>query len=370
MLVTPIITGFSKSIGASAVLMGMIGGLMNFCALLCRPFIGNLSDRISKYRLTFLGTILMSLGCLGYFLAKSSWVVVLARVVNGVGFSCCSVCLSVWMSNLLPRDRIGSGMGIMGTMNALAMAVAPAIGICVYQALGYRTAFAIAVVFALCDALVIQFVRDKGRPAAGAAASAGRSIRIWDRNVLPVAAIVMLFAIPYCATQSFLVSYVEARGVRVAVSLYFPAYAVILFTLRIAMKNLFDKLSFDTFILISSVSAFLGMLLLTVMKTNGEMLLAAAFMAGGYGVMYSVCQSTAILMAGEGRRGLANSTYYIGLDLGMTFGPLLGGLLYGNVDIHWFYPLLMATIPLSLAVFAVFRPGIRRASAPERSGML
>lgn len=33
MLVTPLITGFSKSVGASASLMGIIGGLMNLCAL-------------------------------------------------------------------------------------------------------------------------------------------------------------------------------------------------------------------------------------------------------------------------------------------------------------------------------------------------
>ena len=55
MLVTPLITGFSGSLGASAALMGMIGGLMNLCALFCRPFVGNLADRVSKYRLSAVG---------------------------------------------------------------------------------------------------------------------------------------------------------------------------------------------------------------------------------------------------------------------------------------------------------------------------
>lgn len=36
MLVTPLITGFSGSIGASAGVMGVIGGLMNLCSLFCR----------------------------------------------------------------------------------------------------------------------------------------------------------------------------------------------------------------------------------------------------------------------------------------------------------------------------------------------
>lgn len=76
-------------------------------------------------------------------------------------------------------------------------------------------------------------------------------------------------------------------------------------------------------------------------------------MAGGYGIMCSVCQSTAILLAGPERRGLANSTYYIGLDSGMTLGPMIGGFLYGNVPLNLFYPALLVTVPSVLLVWAV-----------------
>ena len=90
---------------------------------------------------------------------------------------------------------------------------------------------------------------------------------------------------------------------------------------------------------------------IAVSSTNAVMLLASCFLAGGYGVMSSVCQSTAILLAGKEKRGLANSTYYIGLDLGMTLGPLIGGALYGGLDIGWFYPVLMVTMPLAGVVY-------------------
>ena len=87
------------------------------------------------------------------------------------------------------------------------------------------------------------------------------------------------------------------------------------------------------------------------MKNNLQMFFAALFMAGGYGVMSSVCQSTAILLAGKERRGLANSTYYIGLDLGMTLGPIIGGFLYGHMELSLFYPMLLLTVPLGFIVF-------------------
>lgn len=372
MLVTPLITGFTESIGASAALMGLVGGLMNLVSLFCRPIAGNLADRISKYKLSFIGAVFMTAACVGYIFAPNEIVVIIARIINGFGFACCSVCMATWMSNMLPKEKIGSGMGVYGTMNALAMAAAPAIGVSAYQTFGYRVSFVIALIFSLAIIVVIRFTGDKGEPEntgeerndkeRAEAENTGRGsadekqkrrLELIDVKVIPIALIIMLFAIPYCATQSFLVTYAEVRGLNVSVSLFFPAYAVVLIVLRLSLRNLFDKLPFHVFLLVSALSELLAILFLTVMKNNAVMLLASCFLAGGYGVMSSVCQSTAILLAGKEKRGLANSTYYIGLDLGMTLGPLIGGALYGGLDIGWFYPVLMVTMPLAGVVYIV-----------------
>lgn len=371
MLVTPLITGFTQSIGSSAALMGIVGGMMNLCSLVCRPLAGNLADRMSKYRVSMIGAVLMAAACAGYVLAPNAAVVVVSRIVNGVGFACCSVCMATWMSNMLPKDKIGSGMGFYGTMNALAMAVAPAIGVSVYQMFGYRVSFFIALLFAASMIVVIQFIRDKGEPenisrktAAGASGEycsspaesrddmRKRKLRLIDIKVVPIALIIMLFAIPYCATQSFLVTYAEAMNLNITVSMFFPVYALMLIVLRLSLRNLFDKLPFGTFLLAGSVSLLLAILCLAGMKNNLVMFLACFFLAGGYGIMSSVCQSTAILLAGKEKRGLANSTYYIGLDLGMAFGPMIGGVLYGQLDIRLFYPVLLVTVPLVGVVYA------------------
>lgn len=361
MLVTPLITGFSGSIGASAALMGLVGGMMNLVSLFCRPLAGNLADRISKYKLSFIGAVFMTLACVGYIFAPNEAVVVIARIINGFGFACCSVCMATWMSDMLPKDKIGSGMGFYGTMNALAMAVTPAIGVSAYQTFGYRASFVIALVFSVAIIAVIQFIGDKGEPEKEPVSTdeEQKRIELIDVKVIPIALIIMLFAIPYCATQSFLVTYTETRGLHIFVSLFFPAYAVVLIVLRLSLRNLFDKLPFQVFLLAGIVSELMAILLLTLMNNNVIMILASCFLAGGYGVMSSVCQSTAILLAGKGKRGLANSTYYIGLDLGMTLGPFIGGILYGGLDIKWFYPVLMMTMPLAGAVYCFNRKKLK-----------
>lgn len=362
MLVTPLITGFTESIGASAALMGLVGGMMNFVSLFCRPLAGNLADRISKYKLSFAGAVFMTIACVGYIFAPNEAVVAIARIINGFGFACCSVCMATWMSNMLPKEKIGSGMGFYGSMNALAMAIAPAIGVSTYQLFGYRASFVIALVFSVAIIVVIQFIGDKGKTEVKviSAYAGSRHIELIDVKAIPIALIIMLFAIPYCATQSFLVTYAETRGLHIMVSMFFPAYAVVLIVLRLSLRNQFDRLPFQVFFLASIISELMAILLLTVMNNNVIMILASCFLAGGYGVMSSVCQSTAILLAGKEKRGLANSTYYIGLDLGMTLGPFIGGILYGGLDIKWFYPVLMVTMPLAGVMYWISRKRLKK----------
>jgi len=103
------------------------------------------------------------------------------------------------------------------------------------------------------------------------------------------------------------------------------------------------------------------MLCLQYMNNYLMMFLAAVFMAGGYGIMCSVAQSTAILLAGEGRRGLGNSTYYMGIDAGLSLGPFFAGILFGNVDLSLFFLLLGITSLLCIVVYFVWKKKLDQA---------
>lgn len=360
MLTTPIITGFSGSLGAGSALMGAIGGLMNFTALLCRPLAGNLADRVSRFRTTMIGVAFMTIACIGYVAAPDPLTIALARVANGVGFAFCSIALSTWMADLLPPEKLASGMGVYGMMNALGMAVAPAIGVIVCQRSGYRAALSVALFFSILTGIIVLFVRNRGLPSPKQSLEKGSPLRLCDRNAIPLAVITALFAISYCATQSFLLEVIEKKEIDASPELFFPTYAVALLALRFGLKNRFDRTSFRFFLAASAISSFLGVLLLATMRSNLQMLAAAVFLAGGYGVMTTVCQSWAMLLAGKGRRALANGTYYIGLDLGMTLGPAFGGLILSECGVALFYPLLAICIPFALVAY-VLAGNLRRA---------
>lgn len=357
MLANPLIAGFAGTLGAAAALMGVLTALMNACSLVVRPIAGNLSDRLPKRALAGAGAALMLATGLGQALAPNTVVLAAMRLANGAGYSLCSVCMATWFAKTLPPARVGQGVGIFGLMNALGMAVGPALGIAVSDTLGYRPALALSAAFAGLSFVGILLVRDAGVPRAEK--DERPRLRLLDVRAVPAALVVALFTIPYMATQSFLVSYAEACGLEVPTGLFFTVYAVALMALRVLLSRAFDRVGFVSFVVASGVSAAGSLALLALMDGPVGLLLAAPLMAGGYGVMCSVCQSTAVRAVGPEHVGLANSTYYMGFDIGMTLGPVIGGALFGSVDLAWFFPALALTVPAAFAV-AVLSGGVHQ----------
>lgn len=115
MVVTPIIAGYGESLGAAGTLMGTIAGAMSFVSLFCRPIAGNLSDLVSKRLLVASGTLLYIIAGVMYYAARSTGMLIAARMINGLGFACGTVCLATWVSLLLPIRHMGAGMGLYGS---------------------------------------------------------------------------------------------------------------------------------------------------------------------------------------------------------------------------------------------------------------
>lgn len=353
MFVNPLINGYAKELGASSAFAGIIVGIMSLAAMFLRPVAGNLTDKFSKYRLSFIGGTLIFVGVMGYVLTPSSGWLLLFRLINGTGYVLCTVCMTTWLAFLVPRQHVGEAMGFYGLMNALAMALAPAVSINIYQKIGYRTSLVASAVSALLMIVAIQFVGDHALPKKRVRTQK-KSFKIIQFNVLPVAILTTLFAIPYFVTQADIVTYVEQKHLTVAVGSYFLIYAVVLLIIRVGLKRYFDTVRFGVWFWLSLVSTAAYIILLAIMNNDWQMALAAALMASGYGIIYSVLQSTALLLAPIEEQGLASATFYLGLDIAMAFGPMISGVIDSALPIEWFYPVELVLVPLILVVYFIW----------------
>lgn len=355
----PIMSGFTETLGGGGVLMGLMSGMMYFVSLCMRPVAGNLADKLKKANLTLGGAFLMLISNIAYVFAPNIAFLTVARVVNGIGYACCTVSMSTWLSMLVPRDKVGKAMGLYGTMQAISMAISGKIALSISNAVDYRMAFAVSSAFALITLITSLMVSDKGIPVAKEN-GCKKKVRIFDINVLPIALIIMLFTIPYNATQAFIEKYVERANIGLDAGWFITMYAIFLIALRLGFRNYFDKIPYKRFLFISLASSVVSILSLNFMNTYVVMGIGALCMAGGYGIMCSVSQATAISLVGPENRGVANGTYYMGFDLGMAMGPFVGGVLYDNLDIHIFYPMLLLCSALAFVVYIVNRKKLSR----------
>ncbi|HJF88022.1 MAG TPA: MFS transporter [Companilactobacillus farciminis] len=351
MLITPIIAEFTQNIGATSAIAGLIAGIMNITSLLLRPIAGNLTDRISKYKLTMIGASFLLLANLGYGLTTNLVIITALRIINGLGYTLCSVCMSTWIADLLPPNRVGAGMGIYGLANALGMACGPAISISLYKHVSHQSSFWLAAFCSLLLIIIIQFVSNRGLPTKSTKPTANRHLQIVQPKVVPIAIILLLFSLPYFATQTYLVSYIAQRHFSVSAGIFFPIYAIILLVLRLSMRDLFDRVPFKTFIKISLIGNLVGLLGLTHLTNWFFLIISTLGLAVGYGLMFSICQAKALMVVSPHEHGIANSTFYIGVDLGMSLGPITGGLISNFLPISWFYPMMMITLPLIVIIY-------------------
>lgn len=373
MMVTPLINGFASFLGADTIVAGLIAGSMSVISLFLRPVAGNLSDHFSKYRLSCIAGALIAIGVFGCALSSSTHMLLISRVINGCGFVLATVCMTTWLGLLVPRAHVGEAMGVYGLMNALAMALAPACAINLFALIGYRSCMIISGISSVCMLVSIQFVSNHAKPlsqqssntcgetCAQSSSQADihrktiweriKTIRVIQKDALPVAFIMICFGIPYFATQIDLVEYAKEYGTSAQVGYFFMIYAAALLLIRLRLKEYFDTRAYGTWFWWCVCAIAMYLILMSMLVSNVVMIIAAVLLSLGYGIIYSVNQSSAMMLAPTSEQGLASSTFYLGIDISMAVAPVLGGVLFSHISIAWFFPSLLFVLPCAICVY-------------------
>lgn len=102
---------------------------------------GRLGDLFGRKRILLGGIFLFVFGALFCGLAPNLWILICARVIQGLGAATIMALSIAFISDTVPKGKIGSAMGIMGTMSAIGTASGPSIGGFVIAGFGWRGIF-------------------------------------------------------------------------------------------------------------------------------------------------------------------------------------------------------------------------------------
>jgi MFS family permease len=127
-------------------------GVLNFCnfvpVLLLAPWAGSAADRFDRRKLllvTQLGSTLVSAGLavLAWAGLARVWVVIACAVILGIGSAFAAPTSSALISDLVPREHLGSAVALNSMTFNLARAIGPALAAISVRTLGIPASFAI-----------------------------------------------------------------------------------------------------------------------------------------------------------------------------------------------------------------------------------
>jgi MFS family permease len=120
---------------------------------------GRLGDLYGRRALLMGGLGLFTAGSLSSGLAPALWLVIAARAVQGLGAAVMMALTLALVSEVVPRERTGSAMGLLGTTSALGTALGPSVGGVLLALLGWRAVFLVHVPLGLLAlALAYRFL--------------------------------------------------------------------------------------------------------------------------------------------------------------------------------------------------------------------
>lgn len=118
--------------------------------------VGRLGDLIGRRRLLLVGIGLFTAASLLCGLAPSLGLLIVARVLQGLGAAIMMALSMACVGEAVPRARIGSAMGLLGTMSAVGTAMGPTLGGILIAGCGWPAIFHAMVPLGLLAMLLVH----------------------------------------------------------------------------------------------------------------------------------------------------------------------------------------------------------------------
>ncbi|MFN7142941.1 MAG: MFS transporter [Myxococcota bacterium] len=116
--------------------------------------VGRLGDLYGRRRL-LVGGLLLFVGAAGLSgLAPSLGLLIVARAAQGVGAAVLMALTLAFVADIVPKDRTGSAMGLLGTTSAIGTALGPSVGGILTAQLGWQAIFFVQVPLGLLALLL------------------------------------------------------------------------------------------------------------------------------------------------------------------------------------------------------------------------
>ncbi|OKL41938.1 MFS transporter [Pontibacter flavimaris] len=310
---------------------GLIIALFALTAGLSRPFSGKLADQIGRVPVMVVGGLVCVLAGLLYPLVASVGAFLLLRFVHGFSTGFTPTGNSAYVADLVPVERRGEAMGLLGLSGSLGMAAGPALGGLLASEYTANVMFYTSSAAAFLSVAVIWHMQETVSHPKKFSLGLLRINRreVLEPRVLAPSLVMLLTSFGFGTILTIIPDFSTHLGIQNK-GLFFTSFTLSSLAIRFLAGRASDKYGRVAVLRVSSALLTLAMLVIGLVTTDTGLLLAGVLFGVATGMNSPTIYAWTIDLSHLEHRGRAMATMYIALEAGIGLGALGSGWLYAN----------------------------------------
>ena len=343
-LILPELNEFITNLGG-ADQKGLIISIFTISALISRPFSGKLSDTIGRKKVMYIGIGVAIIVSLLYPLFTSVSLFLSLRLMHGFSAGFLPTGATAIVTDILPENKRGAGMGIWGVFISIGFGGGQAIGSIIRTKLGMTNLFITASILGLISFILILCLKETLQ---NKVKFRWKLLKInWndiiEPSVLPAAIVMFLstFSSGIVLTITPDMSdffNIENKG------WFLGFYAFSTIFIRILVSGLSDRIGRPKTLIYGLFIMFISMIVVTFSNEWKLYTIGAILFGVSTGISSPTLMAWTADLSHKKRRGIGASTLFIALELGIMFGSASTIFTYDNTLYSTKYSFIAASI--------------------------
>jgi len=328
-LLVPELSDYITSLGGEDY-KGATIGLFTIAALLSRPISGKLADVIGRLPVMIFGGAVCVVMSILYPLFTSVFGFLVLRFFHGMSTGFMPTGTVAYLADIIPKDKRGEAMGLIGIMNNLGMMSGYAVSGYVVQYLGLTNMFWLSGVIAFLSVAIVLGM-EESLPNAAKLRVTHFKLKIedlWDSRAKEPAILMMLTVTMFGAIITLIPDYSKGLGI-LNKGLFISIMTVATILTRLFTSKMSDVRGRIFSCKIGTAFWILGAVLLVFRQI--ELFYLSAVVCGfASGINSPALFAWAVDVANGHRAGRAMATLFIALEAGITIGAFASAFIYNN----------------------------------------
>lgn len=366
-MIVPILPLYASTFDVGPAMIGVLLAAQSVPRLFVNVPAGRLADSLGAHRLLAFSCGVAVVGALGSALAPAFLVLLVARVMQGIGGAISHTAGLTYAASLGGAERRGRRISLYQGSFLLGNGVGPVLGGVIAQHYGYRAPFMIFAVIAAGTGLWVLLRLpdprgDEPAPSGEPHSDATSPYRMRDilvhSGILLACLMTLLSAYTRSGSRDYAVVVLsDARGlvegqIGTALSLIFLANVAVLYV----AGAMIDKYGPKAMMVPSWLLVGAGLSVLAVADGYLGLLVAAAIYGIGAGMGNAAPAVQIANAVHQGQRGLALGVFRTFSDLGMVVGPVVMGVMAATTGIVWGIWLNVAIVLAAAVAYQLLGP--------------